>query len=175
MTYANFWQRFAAAWIDFFVLLPVMLIRAWLEPTSKTAAIVLIVPVTAAYCAYTIYCHGRFGKTIGKHAMRIRVVLKTGEKMGWRATWLRNSVDLPVAFLGIISSFIALFTIPDSKYYGFSWLQLESHLKDYHPVWHGWMITFHGIWVWSEVVVMLCNKRRRAFHDFIAGTVVVAE
>jgi uncharacterized RDD family membrane protein YckC len=26
----------------------------------------------------------------------------------------------------------------------------------------------------SEVIVMLCNKRRRALHDFIAGTVVIA-
>jgi uncharacterized RDD family membrane protein YckC len=29
------------------------------------------------------------------------------------------------------------------------------------------------IWTSSELVVILLNRRRRALHDFIAGTVVV--
>ena len=29
------------------------------------------------------------------------------------------------------------------------------------------------IWIWSELIVMLTNRRRRALHDFIAGTVVI--
>ena len=29
------------------------------------------------------------------------------------------------------------------------------------------------VWLWSELVVLLLNKKRRALHDFIAGTVVV--
>jgi len=41
MNYATFWQRFAAAWIDAFVLLPLTFIQLWLESISKTAAIVL--------------------------------------------------------------------------------------------------------------------------------------
>ncbi|WP_255590049.1 hypothetical protein [Marinicella meishanensis] len=29
------------------------------------------------------------------------------------------------------------------------------------------------VWYWSELLVMLTNERRRALHDFIAGTVVI--
>jgi len=29
------------------------------------------------------------------------------------------------------------------------------------------------IWIGSELLVMLTNKKRRALHDFIAGTVVI--
>jgi uncharacterized RDD family membrane protein YckC len=29
------------------------------------------------------------------------------------------------------------------------------------------------VWIWSEFITMLFNKRRRAIHDYIAGTVVV--
>ena len=29
------------------------------------------------------------------------------------------------------------------------------------------------IWIWSEFVVLLFNRRKRAIHDFIAGTVVI--
>jgi uncharacterized RDD family membrane protein YckC len=28
-------------------------------------------------------------------------------------------------------------------------------------------------WLWSELVVLLLNAKRRALHDFIAGTVVI--
>ena len=30
-----------------------------------------------------------------------------------------------------------------------------------------------NIWVLSELVVLLLNKKRRTLHDFIAGTVVL--
>jgi uncharacterized RDD family membrane protein YckC len=29
------------------------------------------------------------------------------------------------------------------------------------------------IWIWGEFITMLFNKRRRAVHDYMAGTVVV--
>jgi uncharacterized RDD family membrane protein YckC len=31
------------------------------------------------------------------------------------------------------------------------------------------------LWFWSEVVTMLFNKKKRALHDFIAGTMVIQE
>jgi uncharacterized RDD family membrane protein YckC len=29
------------------------------------------------------------------------------------------------------------------------------------------------VWIWSEIIVLLFNRRKRALHDFIAGTVVI--
>jgi uncharacterized RDD family membrane protein YckC len=175
MNYATFWQRFAAMWIDFFVLLPLVFIHGWLESLSKTAAIVLVVPMTAAYCTYSIYCHGRYGQTVGKHLMHIRVVRTTGERIGWREAWLRSSVDVAFAALGVISSLVALAAITDSEYYGVGWMQRAANLQAHQPTWLGWTFAASQIWIWSEVIVMLFNKRRRALHDYIAGTVVTAE
>lgn len=98
--YATFWQRFAAMWGDVFVLLPLVFLQVWLESISKGAAIILGVPMTAAYCAYTIHCHGRCGQTVGKRAMGIRVVPTTGERIGWREAFLRSSVDVAFATVG---------------------------------------------------------------------------
>jgi hypothetical protein len=64
MNYATFWQRFAAMWIDFFVLLPLMGLHRWFESLSKDVALVLVIPMAVAYAAYPIYCHGRFGQTV---------------------------------------------------------------------------------------------------------------
>ena len=41
------------------------------------------------------------------------------------------------------------------------------------PSWHYHIQLFQTVWVWSEFIVLLCNKRKRALHDYIAGTVVV--
>jgi len=30
-----------------------------------------------------------------------------------------------------------------------------------------------NIWIWSELLVLLTNRRKRAIHDFMAGTVIV--
>lgn len=170
--YATFWQRFAAMWIDFFVLLPLMVVQGLLESVSKGAALALVIPMAVAYAAYSIYCHGRFGQTIGKRVMGIRVVRTSGERIGWREAWLRSSVELCFSSLGVIGSFVALATIADSDYYGVGWMQRAQNLAAHQPSWLGWTMAATQIWVWSEVVVMLFNKRRRALHDFIAGTVV---
>jgi uncharacterized RDD family membrane protein YckC len=39
--------------------------------------------------------------------------------------------------------------------------------------WLAWGNAFYFAWLGSEFVVLLLNRRRRALHDFIAGTVVV--
>ena len=123
MRYATFWQRFAAIWIDSFVLLPLVLLDVWLDSLSRAAAIALVLPMTAAYAAYTIYCHGRYGQTVGKHVMGVRVVRTTGEQIGWREAWLRSSVDVVFAALQVIASFVALAAITDADYYGVGWLK----------------------------------------------------
>jgi len=173
--YATFWQRFAAMWIDFFVLLPLMVIQGLLESVSKGAALALVIPMAVAYAAYSIYCHGRFGQTVGKRVMGIRVVRTTGERIGWREAWLRSSVEVFFSVLGVIGSFVALATIADADYYGVGWMQRAQNLVAHQPSWLSWTTWAMQIWVWSEVIVMLFNRRRRALHDFIAGTVVTAE
>ena len=173
--YATFGQRFAAMWIDFFVLLPLMVAEGWLGSVSKGAALALVIPMAIAYVAYTIYYHGRFGQTIGKRMMGIRVVRTTGERIGWREAWLRSSIDVLFATLGGVGSLVALAAIGDADYYGVGWMQRAQNLAAHEPAWLAWTGTATQIWVWSELVVMLFNKRRRALHDFIAGTVVTSD
>ena len=72
--YATFWQRFGAMWIDFFVFVPLLVVQGLLESVSKGAALALVIPTAVAYAAYSIYCHGRFGQTVGKRVMVIHSV-----------------------------------------------------------------------------------------------------
>jgi uncharacterized RDD family membrane protein YckC len=173
--YATFWQRFAAMWIDFFVLLPLLVVQALLEPVSKAAALALVIPMAAAYAGYTIFCNARFGQTLGKRVMGIRVIRLSGERIAWREAWLRSSVEVFFSLLAVVGSFVALATIADADYYGVGYMQRTQNLAAHQPLWLSWTPWATQVWVWSEVVVMLFNRRRRALHDFIAGTLVTAE
>ena len=173
-SYGTFWQRFGAAWADFIVLVPLMVVNEILASLSKVAAFALVIPMAASYLGYAIYCHGRFGQTIGKRSMGIRVVRTTGERIGWREAWLRSSVDLGFSILNVIGSFVALAAIADADYYGVGWMRRGANLAAHQPSWLHWTWTATQIWVWSEVVTMLFNKKRRALHDFLAGTVVIS-
>jgi len=41
------------------------------------------------------------------------------------------------------------------------------------PSWYKSLQWIQNAWVWGELIVLLTNRKRRALHDFIAGTVVV--
>jgi uncharacterized RDD family membrane protein YckC len=173
MKYGTFWQRFFALWIDFFVLLPLIALQMWLSSLSKTCALVQIIPMTFVFIGYHIYLHGRFGQTAGKWVMGIRVVKLNGERIGWREAWLRSSVDIGFASLGDISRTIALVRLSDADF-DVGWRQRAQAIIALEPHTLRWVGFAAGCWGWSEVFVMLLNRRRRALHDFIAGTVVVA-
>jgi len=172
--FATFWQRFVAMLVDVLVFVPLMFLQAGLESASKVAALVMVVPYAALVQAYTIYSHGRFGRTVGKWVMGIRVVRLTGEPLRWREAWLRSAVDLSTASVTICGRIVALIAITDAEYY-VGWYARGANMVAHEPAWSTWAMRVGVVWFYSEVVTMLFNKRRRALHDFIAGTVVVSD
>jgi uncharacterized RDD family membrane protein YckC len=160
--------------IDFLVLAPVLVVHRWADSVSKSAAMALLVPLTYVYVGYSIYYHGRFGQTLGKLFMGIRIVNRNGEAIGWTKAWLRSSLDVLFTALSVVAQFMALAAIADHDYYNVGWMQRYQNLYALRPAWLSWTDTIIEIWSWSEVIVMLFNRERRALHDFIAGTVVIA-
>lgn len=160
--------------IDLLVLAPILAIEIWLGSDSKSMAIVLLVPVACIHVGYFVYSHGRFGQTIGKYLVGIRVVKRNGEVIGWQEAWLRSSFDVLFVSFSCAAAFIVLTTIADRDYYNVGWSQRSQNLYALRPAWVGWTDIASQIWTWSEVVVMLFNRERRALHDFIAGTIVIA-
>jgi len=175
VSYATFWQRFAAGLIDLLVFVPLMLAYQRVASVSKVAAVVFTILHVCLGQAYSIYGHGRFGKTVGKLVMGIRVVRVTGEPLHWREAWLRSAFDLGFVFVSTIGQVAAMIAIANSEYYGVGWSTRSANLAAHEPAWATWAMKLGTIWYFSEVVTMLFNKRRRALHDLVAGTVVVSE
>jgi len=50
-----------------------------------------------------------------------------------------------------------------------------ERLAQLTPAWYKPVLILENIWVWSEFIVMMTNKKRRALHDFLAGTLVIVK
>ena len=173
MDFAGFWQRFFAGWIDFFVLLPFTILFYWLGSFSRTLSFIFLVPHALLYFGYTVSLHARTGQTLGKRALGIRVVALDGALIGWHQAFLRSSVDLLFSVLWIVGGVWGWLVLTDTEFASLGGWALEQRMIELQPPFFSWVNTASTIWVWSEVIVMLFNRQRRALHDFIARTVVI--
>jgi uncharacterized RDD family membrane protein YckC len=167
MIYAGFGKRLAANLVDIFVFLPFGIAQVLLTLHSETWTAISSVLSQVLILAYNIFCHARWGQTLGKRAVGIRVVKVSGERLTWREAVLRSLVDVVLTIFYILRMAPILFPDPEAMW--LQWVIVFSSL---------WIIEldiFGQVWFWSELVTMLFNKKKRALHDFIAGTVVIQE
>ena len=174
MIYAGFWKRFVAAWIDGFVMLLPTIVLLWLQSLSRMWAFLTLIPMTFLFYAYEIYFHGRWGQTLGKRSQSITVASLDGTPITWKQAFLRSSVGLGLGVLSTISTLVALFRMTDDEFSSLSWLELSARQVELSPYINEIIIVSY-IWFASEVVILLFNRKKRALHDFIAGTVVMEE
>jgi uncharacterized RDD family membrane protein YckC len=173
MRYAGFWSRLCANVVDVVALLPVYYLGTWIEGRSRTAALVVQIPLTLLFTAYVVYFHGRWGRTLGKMAAGIRVVNVAGDAISWRQAFLRSSVDAVLTLAFAATTVVGLWRIPSEEYLTLSsWRQRMHRVADLAPG-RGVLGWANEIWFWGELIVLLFNRRKRALHDFIAGTVVI--
>ena len=52
-------------------------------------------------------------------------------------------------------------------------MERNQRMLELAPSWYKPIEVLFNIWTWGELIVLLTNRKRRALHDFIAGTVVV--
>lgn len=174
--YKTFVPRFCASWIDGLILMPVYILFAViLDPRVSSLwdlalwqlALVLVVDRTGPWF-YSILMHGRWGQTVGKMTTRVKVVdAVTEEPISYKRAFLRDCVPILILFPLIIYSLYRLLT--GSVY------SMPQASSDYSALANivDWTELITGVWWFAEIVTMLTNEKRRAVHDFIAGTVVV--
>lgn len=171
--YAGFWKRFCAGFIDSLIIIPLAYFFLWLEGFDRTLAIMIMIPASILFAMYNVLFNARFGGTPGKLAVGIRVTKPDGSRIDWIEAWKRSAVDLGFAFVFLIIQIWALTQVDPDQYRSLAFHPRMQLLKSLYPAWYKPLNILHQIWIWSEVFVLLLNKRKRAIHDFIAGTVVI--
>jgi uncharacterized RDD family membrane protein YckC len=162
LKYRTFWRRLIAGVIDGLLLAPI----AWIDDTiySSDPSTRLVVEWAiishSAYWVYTVLMHGYYGQTVGKMITKVKVVDISESPISLRQAFLRDSV-----YAGFSTIELILFLI--QKFFSGN---VESSIMGSLTT----LIWFaNSGWFLAEFVTMLTNEKRRALHDFIAGTVVV--
>jgi len=168
--YRTFGPRFWTGAVDTCVFLPLTVTVSFLLSLNipRVLAAIIVIIQNLAWLVYTVALHARYGQTIGKMATKVRVVnFRTEGKLLWAQAWLREGIPLFLS-LGLAGYEVyALLTghiTPSALENG----ETFNNNRVY------WLVTgIPGLWFIAEVLTMLTNRKRRALHDFIAGTVVV--
>ena len=163
--YNTLGRRVLAGWVDGLVFLPVSLADAWyLSAPERGAAIILIwgTLTHVSYWLYSVLLHTRYGQTLGKMAVGVKVLDVSEERIPTlRQAFLRDAGYIVLN----CASLAYLFHLVLSGRYSrdAAMTGQPAHL-----------LGMAGLaWVVLELVTTLTNSKRRAIHDFIARTVVV--
>jgi uncharacterized RDD family membrane protein YckC len=103
----------------------------------------------------------------------IRIRKLDGEPVGYREAFLRNLPDWILSLSMSIALVFPLFHMSDTEYRSLSFMKLATRMTELAPPSYKPLQIAQNIWFWGELIVLLTNRKRRALHDFIAGTVVV--
>jgi uncharacterized RDD family membrane protein YckC len=163
--YRTVGPRFWAGFIDGLVLLPISLFDDYLS-SPKRGMIILVSWAIVSYSAFWLYSvslHARYGQTLGKRAMHVKVLDVSEERIpSIRQALLRDSGYI---ILNLGSLIYFLYLAVTGKYTG---------AEQFNSSTEGRILAFAGLaWFLLEIGTTFINSKRRAVHDLIAKTVVV--
>ena len=161
--YSNFWRRFFAIWIDAIVFLPLEWIDDYVLSGVISSSGVFAWGIVNSLIGITYYVgmHAKYGQTIGKMVTRVKVVdVSESRNLTLKQSCMRDIVPIMLIPFNF-------YVYAQLSFYDNTWDSLEQ----------GRIVIFVGYvmtgWVILEFISMLFNHKRRAIHDFIAGSVVV--
>jgi uncharacterized RDD family membrane protein YckC len=169
--YATFWPRFWSAWCDSLVLWPIGFVSflVLITPSTPKAVEMLVAVIGCAIStAYTILMLAHNGQTVGKRMTRIRVIdFKTEGKIILWQSLLRESIPV-VLGIGMLGHNLYSIVTRSESQTAMEAIQIAVTGSQF------WLFaSIPMLWFLVEIITMLTNEKRRALHDYIAGTVVV--
>ncbi|MEM1157545.1 MAG: RDD family protein [Verrucomicrobiota bacterium] len=155
-------RRFAAGIIDSLVFMPVGVMTIFaIQSAPAILTLIWLILLAQLYWAYSIFFHKQWGQTLGKMVMRVKVYqINESSNLTWKHAILRDCVYLGIGILSVPL---------------YIWEYSQGILTEIHstsaPELALNILSF--LWFGLEFATLLCNRKRRALHDFIAGTVVI--
>lgn len=175
--YKTFWRRFGASSVDTAILGPVhtavaLVAYAALASLSDWRWLAAGEIAGAATLVYSIVMHARGGQTIGKMATGVRVVSARSEGPIRPVQAVLREVP-NIAIWAVTTAILWNFLAKDISEIVWQTPDGQVHADQGALIAVGLAASIGLAWTVLEALTMLTNPRRRAIHDFVAGTVVV--
>ncbi len=171
--YGGFWRRLIALFFDMIIFLSIFFIFQYINNKGRIYAFYTLIPSLLFYFTYHIYFVKLYGGTLGKLIVGLRIRNKNGKKVGWKEAILRDIVSWIISIFTTIIFLVPLFKISNQEFLSLNYFERLAKLNRLLPFNYDPISYFSQFWMFSEFIVLLMNKRKRALHDFIAGTVVI--
>lgn len=171
--YAGFGVRLGSILLDFVLLMPIALLTTYLNGLNLSFRYFTPLLSLAFSFLYSIYLVRRYGGTPGKLLMGIRIIKISGDDVTWKEAILREIVNILLMVFTAIITMFAISKIEPIHYNTLNWMQKEIYIGTFMPSLGALSMKISIAWTLSELLVLLLNNRKRALHDYIAGTVVV--
>ena len=122
---------------------------------------------------YNIYLPKKHGGTPGKLVAGMKIIRLDGTDIEWKEAILRHIVLFGLTIFSSVMMVCCLLQADETTYMNLGWLGQAKYLMSLSPGFFLLYTWISNIWIYSEFIVLLTNKRKRAIHDYIAGTVIV--
>jgi uncharacterized RDD family membrane protein YckC len=160
--YSTAWRRVLASFIDGIVFIPLMILDYNLmESNSIWILIAWLIVYECISFLYSIFMHAKYGQTIGKMLAGI-TVMNIGEE---RHINLKEAIRRDLVWIIVSLAGLFYFSITSVMSPGNTYENLLLYDEFYSILVMAWTVI--------ELLSMITNKKRRAVHDYIAGSVVV--
>lgn len=112
------------------------------------------------YHFYSIYLQSVYGQTLGKMALKIKVLDVSENAINFRQSIWRESPNILFSIILFGSESYQILTAGIDENFGTAGINQVA-------------LGGYLLWLIAETVVTLSNEKRRSIHDYLAGTVVV--
>lgn len=172
--YAGFWIRLKANILDAILFIPVICVSLYLMRFGVVALLLSLIPSLLFTLWYQVYLVEKHGGTPGKLLMGVKIININGNEIGWNEAILRECITIGINILSTLSTiWVVTNLVDESHFLSLGLLEKMEYMENLTPVKNKIELWVINIWAYSELLVLLLNKRKRAIHDYIAGTVVI--
>jgi uncharacterized RDD family membrane protein YckC len=173
--YPDLAKRFGAVLLDGLFLLVFFVLFTWLEGYGKTLQIYTTVLHIMILVVYHIYLVQKYSGTPGKIMLSIKIIKLDTRPITWKEAALRYAVPLFFIITSSIWTIYLLTQADNAHYISLGWRERAVYLSSLQPVFLKplTIMPLSSMWTLGEIIAVFASKRKRALHDYIAGTVVV--
>lgn len=163
LNYASFWDRTGATLIDVLIMIPVFALNYFNAMNWKSIPLALLISIV--YIVYKIYMEGSSGGTLGKKAMKIKVVNLDGSKIDMQKSVQRNCLYLINSIFTLISVYMVYSAAGFENITG-GFSELGKFQNE-----NGFMLAdISGILILISILFVIWEKQKQALHVKIAKT-----
>ena len=175
--YPGFWSRFKAWLIDSVIISAALLI---LLPVNNFAQSHFSLNVySGVYLAtamigpaYFVLTQKRWGWTVGKRVVGIKLCMRDGSQLKWSAAVIRYSPSIALILANSIGWTTAASMLRPEVFSAATIVERGKYISMVAPAWWDWLSYLFGAWYFINVIVLRNSLQSRALHDIIAGTLV---